>query len=292
MKLYTVLSALRWPRTYLGKILLAAFLCVYLPLVSLSVWLVVILTQRMSLTTRVVLILTLLVLTAVSFVLVRLAMRSLTEPLRRTAVELERYRENGKPPELPTKFRDELGSIMREIQGTTNELESLLSEAQRASLLDALTNVLNRNGGEQRLREELARASRTGQPLSVAIIDLDKLKTVNDRWGHRVGDRFIAAVAAALQSGLREGDWVARWGGDEFVVALNSTHIDEAARALERVVEKIGEIAPVGEHTGFGASVGVSRARPADTVESVLERADEALYEAKRAGGRRIEISD
>ena len=292
MRLYIVLSALRWPRSYLGKILLAVFLCTYVPLLALGVWAIVALADRYTLTTRVVLIAAMSCVAVVAFALLRVALRSLTEPLRRTAVELERYRESGKPPNLPEHFRDELGTVMAEAQHTISELESLLSEVHHASLVDALTSVLNRHGGEQRLREELARASRTGQPLSVAIIDLDKLKTINDRWGHRVGDRFIAAVAAALQSGLREGDWVSRWGGDEFVVALNSTHIDEAVRALGRVLEKIGEIAPVDEATGFGASIGVSRARPADTVESVLERADEALYEAKRAGGRRIQTSN
>jgi len=292
MRLYILLSALRWPRTYLGKILLAAFLCAYVPLLSLSVWLAVILTERFSLATRVVLIVALIALTVVSFLLTRLALRSLTEPLHRTAFEMERYRDSGKPTALPTHFRDELGSVMREVQTTMNQVESLLGEAHRASLLDSLTNVLNRAGGEQRLREELARASRTGQPLSVAIIDVDKLKTVNDSWGHQVGDRFIASVASALQGGLREGDWVARWGGDEFVVALTSTHIDEAAKALKRVLEKITEIAPTGEPIGFGASIGLSRARPEDTLESILERADQGLYEAKRAGGRRIELMD
>lgn len=290
MRLYILLSALRWPRTYLGKILLVAFLCTYLPLLLISLWLI--LKQPFELPVRVLFIFAVLGLAAGTFALLGAALRSLTEPLRRTATALETYRNHGRTPKLPVRFQDELGSVMREVQTTLKEVESLLSEAQRASLLDSLTNVLNRAGGEQRLREELARASRTGQPLSVAIIDVDKLKTVNDRWGHQMGDRFIASVATALQGGLREGDWVSRWGGDEFVVAFTSTHIDQAAKALERVLEKITEIAPTGEPIGFGASIGLSRARPEDTVESILERADQGLYEAKRAGGRRIEQMD
>jgi diguanylate cyclase (GGDEF)-like protein/hemerythrin-like metal-binding protein len=134
------------------------------------------------------------------------------------------------------------------------------------------------------MSRELARARRFRHPLSIVILDLDHFKRVNDQYGHPAGDQVLVATARLLSTRVRESDFVARWGGEEFAVIASVTDAAGAARLAEklRALMEVTHLGPAGAVTG---SFGVAEMRPDDTVESLLERADEALYAAK-AGGR------
>jgi diguanylate cyclase (GGDEF)-like protein len=150
---------------------------------------------------------------------------------------------------------------------------------------DGLTGLLNHRGSQERLRREIEAAAETGEPLSVAVVDLDHFKRINDSHGHAEGDKALAAAAAKLRSVVRAGDAVGRLGGEEFVLVLPGVGGEGAAEAAERARAALGEVI-VGRRR-LECSAGVATF-PQDAQEAaeLLERADAALYAAKN-GGRR-----
>jgi diguanylate cyclase (GGDEF)-like protein len=152
---------------------------------------------------------------------------------------------------------------------------SLSERLREQAHTDQLTGLLNRNGFKKAATRELALASRTGNPLAVAVIDLDGFKDVNDAQGHAAGDRLLAELARAWERALRPGDILARHGGDEFVVLFPATAAEDARSALERV------------RAGHGArwSAGVAAWERGEPLGACLARADACLYAAKAAGG-------
>jgi two-component system cell cycle response regulator len=168
--------------------------------------------------------------------------------------------------------------LQEELLGQTRRLEALIFE-------DALTGLANRRFILTQLGSSVSAARRHGRPLSVAIVDIDRFKAVNDAFGHAVGDRLLVAVATALGGHLRAEDQLGRLGGEEFLVVLGDT--DAAAAA--RVTEKLRcEVAAAGvEHEGEEIAVTVSIGAATwdgESPEALLRRADDALYAAKAAG--------
>jgi diguanylate cyclase (GGDEF)-like protein len=161
----------------------------------------------------------------------------------------------------------------------------LLREAPLAER-DPLTGALSRDGFAVRALDEQNRARRTGLSVSLAIVDIDGLKTINDTHGHDHGDRVLVAVTAALRSGRRE-DLVGRWGGDEFVVLLPETDGVEASRRLSRTLDTLGGQMLVGGRP-VTYSAGVVDLDPFEPLASAIAGADEALYRAKNAGRARV----
>ena len=150
----------------------------------------------------------------------------------------------------------------------------------RAATRDALTGTLLRGPGLDALNRDFDRATRTGEPLTVAFIDVDGLKSVNDTGGHQAGDRLLAAVAAALVEHLRPYDVIIRYGGDEFVASLLGLTQEVAAARVNAVNTALGA-SPV----NASVTVGLAEFEPGDTLEALIERADAALY-AERARTR------
>jgi diguanylate cyclase (GGDEF)-like protein len=161
--------------------------------------------------------------------------------------------------------------------------EEQASEAR----IDALTGLANRRAMEEILAAEISRAQRFAHQLAVVLLDLDRFKQINDSFGHGAGDVMLRAVSDLLTSLARQGDTVARWGGEEFVVVLPETDLDGARRFAERLRRTI-EAHSVGDMR-TSASCGVATMVPEDTVEALLGAADEALYQAKSNGRNRTE---
>ncbi|MDH4060918.1 MAG: GGDEF domain-containing protein, partial [Aquincola sp.] len=169
------------------------------------------------------------------------------------------------------------------------ELESELRRLSDEASTDALTQIANRRGLAQAFEVEAARHERDGNPLAVALIDIDNFKKLNDSLGHAAGDEALKALAAQVQKTLRPVDHVARFGGEEFVMLLPATQVEEAREALGRVQRALSMslFLHEGREVFVTFSGGVTLWRPGEDLDSAVERADLALYEAKRTGKNR-----
>jgi diguanylate cyclase (GGDEF)-like protein len=160
---------------------------------------------------------------------------------------------------------------------------------------DGLTGLPNFRSFHARLEEEVARAHRYGHHLACAMVDLDGLKQINDKLGHAAGNRAILAMADAVREELRDTDFAARYGGDEFVVLLPQTNEPQAALFAERLRRRligVSEEAGPPERGSIGvAAVSAEELDSAEAAEDLLRRADEALYLAKRSGRDRVEVA-
>ena len=175
---------------------------------------------------------------------------------------------------------------------TRDITERKAAEAQLASLarIDALTQLPNRRHFDERLREALLRAGRSGATLALLFIDLDGFKRINDTLGHAVGDRLLVEVGARLRGCVRDSDTVCRLGGDEFTVILEGAGSERQVRELcGRIVHGLSAAHLLGgEPVVATPSIGVAVALPGEAPDALCERADAAMYAAKRAGKARF----
>ncbi len=153
---------------------------------------------------------------------------------------------------------------------------------------DALTNLPNRRLIAERVESELVRFGRYGRTFTVILLDIDHFKIVNDRFGHHVGDQVLVALATRVQESLREVDTLGRWGGEEFLIILPEAGLHEGRQKAESLCVNVATRALFGDHT-ITISCGVADVRPGDTSDSLFNRADAALYVAKRRGRNRAE---
>jgi two-component system, cell cycle response regulator len=179
----------------------------------------------------------------------------------------------------------------RELGGALR-IAALMDEQQRLASIDSLTGLRNRRSFSEQLNVEYARASRYGTILSFLLLDIDHFKAVNDRHGHPGGDAVLAAVGELLRGCLRTPDLSARWGGEEFVVALPSTGPEGATVVAERVREAIQgfTIRHAGATIPVTASIGVATLRAGESLDALIDRADRAMYDAKSAGRNRVVV--
>jgi diguanylate cyclase (GGDEF)-like protein len=161
-----------------------------------------------------------------------------------------------------------------------------LLRAQPLGERDSLTEALSRDAFAARLLDEQTRAARVDSPLALALIDVDGLKSINDRCGHSSGDRVLVAVADVLRTGRRT-DLVGRWGGDEFVVLLPDTSRREAGERMRRALHRLQRSLTVGDQT-VTFSGGVVQVDPLTPLALLMDTADAALYQAKRQGRARL----
>jgi diguanylate cyclase (GGDEF)-like protein len=192
------------------------------------------------------------------------------------------------------KVRDWQANEVSLIAAVADQLAVAVSHAQlfeqvkRQAITDGLTGLYNHIYFKNRLNEELNRAQRKGGACSLLMIDLDKLKQINDTYGHPIGDAAIRQVATVLKSLLRSGDTAARYGGEEFAVILPETPLSEAVLIADRLRKNINRN-PVPGLGHISASIGAaSFPTQAVTVEEIIDKADRALYVAKRGGRNRV----
>jgi two-component system cell cycle response regulator len=165
----------------------------------------------------------------------------------------------------------------------------LVGELARLAALDPLTNLANRREFEMTLNREVKRAVRTGETLSLIILDVDHFKRVNDQRGHLAGDSVLVSLARALESQVREMDLVSRFGGEEFAVILPCCETDHAGQVAERIRAATGRVLGL---EGVTLSAGIaSFPHHAGTGIELTSAADDALYAAKDAGRDRVMVA-
>lgn len=181
-------------------------------------------------------------------------------------------------------LQDELESQNRELSMRNAELASM-------AVTDSLTQLHNRRHFIERAEQDFARAKRAGTPLGLLMLDVDHFKRINDTWGHQEGDRVLREVAHKVRASVRQGDVVARWGGEEFVVLLPNTDFAACARVAEKVRQAVEELELEGASLRVTVSVGAGGypAPGVDSLAALLEVADQALYRAKQGGRNRTD---
>jgi diguanylate cyclase (GGDEF)-like protein len=287
LRLYRILSRTPFPKSYVGKVFLTAFFGTHLPLIALLYYFARHRRFGSGGTLRILSVTVPATLGGTAFTL--WAMCSLSAPTALVSRALRRYLDSGKLPDLPVVYTDRVGRLMSDVQYTIERLDEAVRSLGELATRDHLTGTYNRMAAEERLAEDVKRAEPKGGVFSLAVLDLDQLKPIYDTHGHRAGDACVVHFAEVLDRNLRAGNWIARWGGDEFVVGMwNTQEGQPTKRVLERIAEDLREnpvVLPNGKEAHLTFSAGTCRWRPEDDIRGLVSRADVALYRAKAEGG-------
>jgi diguanylate cyclase (GGDEF)-like protein len=173
--------------------------------------------------------------------------------------------------------------VIHRMAGLLHETHRQADELKKLSRTDPLTGAANRRHFDDELAREMSRALRSGSPLTLAFMDLDFFKRFNDTYGHAAGDALLGELVDVWSPVLRQSDLLARIGGEEFVVVLPDTDIEQARRVVERMRQRTPR--------GQTCSAGIAEFRPGDTAEAFVVRADRAMYAAKRSGRDRVVVA-
>lgn len=189
---------------------------------------------------------------------------------------------------------EEVGRHLAQTVERVAALETTLAEARREATTDPLTGLANRRALDELLHRKTGRATDNGMDLALLIADIDRFKSINDTWGHPVGDAVLRRVALTLRDALDDGAHACRFGGEEFCVVLPGaapgTAVSIAERLREAVAQQSFQVRASGKALGqVTVSIGVADYLSGEAVESFLNRADSALYRAKQAGRNRVE---
>ena len=191
------------------------------------------------------------------------------------------------------RVRAELEAVKRTLGNKETELQAVLVQADEVSHTDALTTLPNRRQIVANMQDQVIYSERNGIPLTISMVDLDHFKLVNDTYGHPTGDDVLRAVAMQLRDHIRVPDLIGRYGGEEFLILLPNGTLKAATEQAGRLCQQIRS-APIfsGQHAvPMTVSIGIAQFKPgADDWRKLLDRADQALYQAK-AGGRNKVIS-
>lgn len=191
------------------------------------------------------------------------------------------------------RSRDDLRTTKQRVEDADKRINELQGELDKASTLvrhDQLTGTLNRRGLEEAFEKESSRAQRRKSPLCVALLDIDNFKKLNDSLGHDAGDAALIHLTTVIRETMRPQDTIARFGGEEFVILLPDTPINDSKKALVRLQRELTKrfFLHNNEKQLITFSAGVTDLRPDDTQTTVTKRADEAMYEAKQTGKNRV----
>ncbi|WP_293269102.1 GGDEF domain-containing protein [Neptunomonas sp.] len=185
---------------------------------------------------------------------------------------------------------DALMQHVSEMEDETKRVKAHMEEERLKARTDSLTGLPNRSAYDDHLNKEFERWGRYQQGFSVAIGDLDFFKRINDTYGHLAGDKVLRLISRVLLRNLRASDFVARFGGEEFVILMPSTEAEEGAKAIEKLRDAISK-SPFnfhGKRVTITMSFGVTQTRESDTKDALFDRADAALYKAKQDGRNRV----
>lgn len=288
--LYAFMSRMRLPKSYLGKVVLVGLLGTHVPPATLVLY-VVLASPGVSMGHSGVLA-ALLASILLGFSATLWALRSLLAPLRLTSSALKDYIDSGTLPDLPVGFRDEAGRLMADVRYAVERMDATVRSLEGISGTDHLTGLPNRRRAEERLTEEAARVSRSSGLLTLGVVDVNRFKRINDSYGHQAGDACLRHVSMVMRRNVREGDWIARWAGDEFLLVMHdASAFAQTEAVLQRIVKALRQSParlPGGAELTLSVTVGAVRyaggTDPRADLEGLFAKADAAMYEAKREG--------
>ncbi|MBN2825947.1 MAG: diguanylate cyclase [Campylobacterales bacterium] len=176
------------------------------------------------------------------------------------------------------------------LEAKNQELEKKIQEIERLSTTDTLTQLPNRRKFESEIEKEIARSNRYGHPLSCILFDIDFFKHINDKYGHKKGDMVLKKLAFWLKHELRSNDTLSRWGGEEFVLLLPDTPLEDAIKIAKKLKTYINQI-DFDNDLYITCSFGVASYQKDESVDELFVKTDQALYQAKELGRNRVEVS-
>ena len=184
---------------------------------------------------------------------------------------------------------DQIQQAQQVSEAAYQQLKKVLLELEKMANTDKLTGAYNRYKFDEIINKEMRRAHRYGSPLTLIIFDIDHFKNINDAHGHHIGDHVLRGLVHLSQGKIRDSDTLARWGGEEFIILTPGNDIRQAAEMAERlrIIVQEADFSPVSRVT---ISLGVSEFQKQDTQDSLIRRADDALYRAKHKGRNRVEV--
>lgn len=283
LRLYQALDSASFLRSYLWKLYLTAVLVGQLPVSIAVVWLAG--WRPLAIESGALRILVLCVL--IDAVALLLCLHQLFRPVQLASDALHTYLATGRVIPIPTRFRDEVGILLRMVDRTLRSFQRERASLEVQATEDPLTGLPNRRGAMKRMNAPCALSS-DESIATLALLDLDHFKRINDEFGHPGGDAALVRVSQFLAQSLRRDDWVCRWGGEEFLLVIRGPA--DHAEVLERLRDGLQQLecAIDGRVFRLTVSVGFTRLLQGQDPADAIRRADEALYEAKRSGRNRI----
>lgn len=290
IKFLELLNRLPFADSFRGKVVFAVVLSVLAPVAAMEAYFIGFSPLRGESLEQVILISGLSA--AAAAVLAYWALSTVLGPILEVARALNQFLKDRELPDFPVHFTDEVGSLMSNLNYMTRSIEDLRASANQNGAIDHLTGIYNRRAAENRLRDSIELGRIQQHALSFAILDLDSFKGLNDQFGHEFGDDVLRQVGDLLRLSVRRTDWVGRWGGDEFVISIQGGEA-EASAMLSRICELVRVkdfVAPDASLHRITFSCGVCEWQDSMDSQGIFQKADEALYSAKRAGRDQVQI--
>jgi len=218
-----------------------------------------------------------------------LLMRLGSENQQRHLAELETQQAKEQLESRVEERTIELNRALIEVGDLAAQLNESLKKVERLAVTDTLTETYNRRKFDEIVVKEHHLANHGGAPFSLIMFDIDHFKKVNDKFGHSTGDLVLKHLSTVIRGLVRHGDLLIRWGGEEFLILLPNTQIEEAAPFAERVRTEVEREVFPGAGT-ITISLGVAQLREGDSTDTLLGRVDKALYQAKQEGRNRVVV--
>lgn len=276
------MASLKWPASFQGKIFLVCFVSTHIPLLALLAFFVARSELRSGFPVLAIAMLATLAGTAIAFA----AMAAMMEPVRRSSRALYAYLAHGDFPQLPTDYTDEAGRLMSNVQRAVATIDRQVGRLADVALSDDMTGARNRRWLNEYGIPLFEDCKKAGTRFGLLVIDLDEFKSVNDTYGHSVGDQVILTIADIIFQNIRATDHLVRTGGDEFCVLMPSADRKDVTMVAERLRRAAGQTPGLtGLDHPVTVSIGATTLRSDDKgFLDTYRRADAYLYKAKQAG--------
>lgn len=283
LKFYAILSTIPvLKKHFILKITFVAFLGVFFPILVLAIFLI--LTDASRSFDRVTFFFIICLISTTSIVIMLPLWVALLRPITLISEALQRFLNEKQVSQLPIDFEDTVGQLMANIQYSIEQMDIMLHTRDQTSNKDSLTGLLNQQAGQEYLSRDLARSHRENVHVLIALVDIDNFKSINERFGYHVGDVCLAHIAEAMANNIREGDWIARWGEDEFLIMLWNFNHESSIVVLQRI-QQYSVKTPMGGLLEITLSVGAYEYKGETlSLEMLLIQLRKTLQVAKEAG--------
>lgn len=234
LKFYDFLNRLPFATSFRSKVVFAVVMSVLLPVMAMEVFFILFSTLKGPELEQAILISGVAAATAAVFAY--WALSTILKPILYTSRQLNQFLNEKVLPDLPVYYRDEVGSLMSNVNYITRSMKDLIESANQNSAIDHLTGIYNRRSADNRLKDSIELTRIRQNALGFAILNIENFKTLNDIYGHDFGDAVLRQAGDLLRANVRRTDWVGRWGGDEFVISIQGGE-SEASAMLSHICE-------------------------------------------------------